>query len=267
VNSDVNASAAIAYSKLNLNNSIVNSDVNASAAIAYSKLNLSNSIVNADVNASAAIAYSKLNLSGSIVNADVNSSAAIAYSKLNLANSIVSSDIVNGTITSSDLSSTGGSEAVATGNIQASAITTAKIADDQVTAAKLAPGAVEFPLGGGGTPANNATNFLALFGSGQSATQGVMEATLPSAGTFGDFEVRTSATPAGGDTWVFTVLINGATTTPLIECTVNNASTNNRCTDADSITVNAGDTIVVRSVPSGGPAASTVHWVAGLSNP
>ena len=39
---------------------IVNADVSASAAIAYSKLNLSNSIVNADVNTSAAIDVSKL---------------------------------------------------------------------------------------------------------------------------------------------------------------------------------------------------------------
>jgi hypothetical protein len=39
---------------------IVNADVSASAAIAYSKLNLSTSILNADINASAAIALSKL---------------------------------------------------------------------------------------------------------------------------------------------------------------------------------------------------------------
>lgn len=68
--------------------SIVNADVNAAAAIAYSKLSLSNSIVNADVNSSAAIAYSKLNLSASIVNADIASGAAIANSKL--ANSTIS---------------------------------------------------------------------------------------------------------------------------------------------------------------------------------
>ena len=82
VNADIDAAAAIAYSKLNLSGSIVNADVNASAAIAYSKLNLSGSIVNADINASAAIAYSKLNLSTSIVNADINASAAIALYKL-----------------------------------------------------------------------------------------------------------------------------------------------------------------------------------------
>lgn len=64
--------------------SIVNADVNASAAIAYSKLNLGTSIVNADVNASAAIAYSKLTLTNSVVSADVASAAAIPASKLSL---------------------------------------------------------------------------------------------------------------------------------------------------------------------------------------
>jgi hypothetical protein len=74
------------------NEVIVNADVNPSAAIAYSKLNLADSIVNADVSASAAIAYSKLNISGlitsadiadgTIVNDDINASAAIALSKL-----------------------------------------------------------------------------------------------------------------------------------------------------------------------------------------
>lgn len=82
VNADISASAAIAYSKLNLATSIVNADISASAAIAYSKLNLATSIVNADINASAAIAYSKLNLTGLIVNADVGAAAAIALSKL-----------------------------------------------------------------------------------------------------------------------------------------------------------------------------------------
>jgi hypothetical protein len=81
-NAMVNASAAIAYSKLNLSASIVNADVAVGAAIAYSKLNLATSIVNADINASAAIAYSKLNLALSVVNADISTSAAIARSKI-----------------------------------------------------------------------------------------------------------------------------------------------------------------------------------------
>jgi hypothetical protein len=61
---------------------ITNNEVSASAAIAYSKLNLSNSIVNADISATAAIAYSKLALSNSILDADINSAAAITRSKL-----------------------------------------------------------------------------------------------------------------------------------------------------------------------------------------
>jgi len=92
-NAQINNSAAISYSKLNLAASLVNADVASGAAIAYSKLNLSSSIVNADVATGAAIAYSKLNLNNSIVNADVAAGAAIAYSKLSLSNSIVNADI------------------------------------------------------------------------------------------------------------------------------------------------------------------------------
>jgi hypothetical protein len=84
---------------------ITNTEVSASAAIAYSKLALSNSIVNADISASAAIAYSKLNLSGTIVNADISASAAIAYSKLNLTNSIVTADLTSGSVDETKLSS------------------------------------------------------------------------------------------------------------------------------------------------------------------
>lgn len=65
-----------------VDDSIVNSDINSSAAIAYSKLNLTGGVVNADVSNSAAIAYSKLALTGSIVNADVAVGAAIARTKI-----------------------------------------------------------------------------------------------------------------------------------------------------------------------------------------
>lgn len=95
VNADVNASAAIAYSKLNLSSSIVNADISNSAAIAYSKLALSGSIVNADISGSAAIEYTKLNLLLAIVDADIRANAAISYTKLNLASSIVNADISN----------------------------------------------------------------------------------------------------------------------------------------------------------------------------
>jgi len=93
VNADVNSSAAISQSKLNLD--ITNSEINASAAIALSKLStgalpsaitvassniVDGTIVNADVNASAAISQSKLALD--ITNSEVNASAAIAGTKI-----------------------------------------------------------------------------------------------------------------------------------------------------------------------------------------
>jgi len=63
---------------------IVNADVNASAAIAYSKLNLTNNIVNADINASAAIDASKL-ADGSVSNTElqyINSLTSNAQTQL-----------------------------------------------------------------------------------------------------------------------------------------------------------------------------------------
>lgn len=54
---------------------ILDADINGSAAIAYSKLNLTTSIVNGDISSSAAIAYSKLALTNSIVAGDISSSA------------------------------------------------------------------------------------------------------------------------------------------------------------------------------------------------
>jgi hypothetical protein len=87
VNADVNASAAIAASKIAgtaitaadtgtvtstmiANDTIVNADINTAAAIAYSKLNLNATITSADI------------VDGTIVNADINAAAAIALSKL-----------------------------------------------------------------------------------------------------------------------------------------------------------------------------------------
>lgn len=70
---------------------IVNADINASAAIAYSKLNLANSVVSADI------------VNGTIVDADINAAAAIAKTKLNLTGAITSADIADGTIVNADI--------------------------------------------------------------------------------------------------------------------------------------------------------------------
>ena len=89
VDADVNAAAAIAYSKLNLANSIVNADVSTSAAIAYSKLNLATSVVNADISASAAIVDTKL---ATISTASKVSNSATTATSANTASAIVARD-------------------------------------------------------------------------------------------------------------------------------------------------------------------------------
>ena len=129
VDADISSSAGIAYSKVNLSNSIVNGDISSSAGIAYSKLNLSNSIVNSDISASAGIAYSKINLSNSIVNSDISSSAGIAYSKLNLTNSIVSGDLTSGSVTGP--------------KIESNAVTTGKIADNTIQSNDIRDGDIQ----------------------------------------------------------------------------------------------------------------------------
>ena len=59
---------------------ITTTQIDAAAAIPYSKLSLTGGIVNADVSASAAIAYSKLALTGALVNADLTN-ATLTFSK------------------------------------------------------------------------------------------------------------------------------------------------------------------------------------------
>ena len=162
INSDINAAAAIAYSKLDLASSIVNADVNSSAAIDYSKLNLSDGIIDADVNSSAGITYSKLNLAGGIVDADVNGSAAIDYSKLSLTDDIVNADVnssaaiaysklnLNASITNADIVAAAGipyskltlTNSIQNGDIVANAITTSKVANGTVTTSKMADSAI-----------------------------------------------------------------------------------------------------------------------------
>ncbi|HVZ41507.1 MAG TPA: hypothetical protein VHI13_19655 [Candidatus Kapabacteria bacterium] len=74
---------------------IMDADVNPSAGIAYSKLNLANSIKSADIT------------DGTIINADVSPTAAIAYGKLALTNSIVAGDLTSGAVTLPKIASTG----------------------------------------------------------------------------------------------------------------------------------------------------------------
>jgi hypothetical protein len=87
VNADINASAAIAYSKLSLtgtitssdiaNDTIVNADINTAAAIAATKI-AGTAVTQADTGT----VTSTMIADGTIVNGDINASAAIAFSKI-----------------------------------------------------------------------------------------------------------------------------------------------------------------------------------------
>ena len=84
------ADGAVTSAKI-LDGTIVDADVNASAAIAYSKLALTGSITSSDI------------VDGTIVNGDISATAAIAKTKLDLGGTITSADLVDGTIVNSDI--------------------------------------------------------------------------------------------------------------------------------------------------------------------
>ena len=157
-NASISASAAVAYSKLNLTTSIQNSDISVTAAIAYSKLNLTGNIVNADINAAAAIAYSKLSLTNSIVNSDIASAAAIAFTKLAaLTASQVAVTTAGGVITtaatlSTTLGGTGQNLSASTGVLQVAAGT---VSAANVSLTTQVSGIL--PLTSGGTNGNTQT--------------------------------------------------------------------------------------------------------------
>jgi hypothetical protein len=111
------------------NGTIVNADVNASAAISYSKLNLGTSIVNADISPSASISYSKLNLAGSIATADFVASG-VTTNQLG-ASAVTTAKIADGSITTAKFAAA--PSGVSTTNINDSAVTAAKIANENWT--------------------------------------------------------------------------------------------------------------------------------------
>ena len=87
------ADSAVTSGKI-ADGTIVNADINAAAAIDYSKLALIGSITSSDI------------ANGTIVDADVSATAGIAYTKLSLGGAITSADLVDGTIVNSDISGT-----------------------------------------------------------------------------------------------------------------------------------------------------------------
>jgi hypothetical protein len=109
---------------------IVNADVNASAAIAATKI-AGTAVTQADTGT----VTSAMIANGAIVDVDINASAAIAYSKLNLNGTITSADIVNGTIVAAD---------IADGTITAAKLTADPFARANHTGTQLAATVSDF---------------------------------------------------------------------------------------------------------------------------
>lgn len=74
---------------------VTNAKVSASAAIAYSKLNLTGQIVNNDIGSSASIAYSKLNLAGSVnLVSDITGTLGVAHGGTGIATAFTLGSVV-----------------------------------------------------------------------------------------------------------------------------------------------------------------------------
>lgn len=105
VNADVSSSAAIAYSKLNLNGSIVNSDISASAAISISKLSastISGISLGNNLNNLTAGSYITYN-SGTTYNGSASRTIGVAGTTANTANTLVARD-ASGDFSAGDIS-------------------------------------------------------------------------------------------------------------------------------------------------------------------
>lgn len=105
VNADVNSSAAIDYSKLNLNGSIVDDDISASAAISISKLSASTiSGISLGSNLSDLTAGSYITYdSGSTYNGSTSKIIGVAGTTANTANTLVARD-ASGDFSAGDIS-------------------------------------------------------------------------------------------------------------------------------------------------------------------
>jgi hypothetical protein len=115
--------------------------------------------------------------------------------------------------------------------------------------------------GVGGNLTNNATTFVGPYlspGNGD-PTEANVAVKLVGSATFGSLHVEVGGAPGSGKTWTFTLRDN--TTDTSLSCAITGAATS--CTVASSVTIPAGDTIDLKSVPSGAPPAKPMGWVAG----
>jgi hypothetical protein len=82
---------------------------------------------------------------------------------------------------------------------------------------------------------------------------------MPVGGTLSKLNVIINNTPAGGDSWTFTVHIEGAPGATPVDCSI--ASGAFSCSDnTDSVTVTAGQKLSIKAMGSGDPADAEAIW-------
>jgi hypothetical protein len=130
------------------------------------------------------------------------------------------------------------------------------------------PAGVSQTLAGNTVGFNNsasATEYTSLIATGfdQNTTTTNGQATVGRSGTLSAIAVTLSGTPGAGKSYAFTVMVTpagGAQAASANTCTISDATTT--CTSSSSITVNAGDKINLRIVPTGTPSARAVNSLA-----
>jgi hypothetical protein len=79
------------------------------------------------------------------------------------------------------------------------------------------------------------------------------------AGTLSSFRASISAAPGSGNSWIFTVRVNGYSTT--LTCTITNGAPNTTCKDdVHSVTISASDLVSVSASPQSGPGSARISW-------
>lgn len=147
---------------------------------------------------------------------------------------------------------------------------TTPLADIGLLFTATTPG--ESAIFGSGSVSNSATNYLPF---GQSRTGGATEnlasVVIPTAGVLDKLYVELSGAPgtaASGKQYAFSVYINGAAVSPAITCTILDTATG--ASDlTHSVTVAAGDTLSLESIPTSTPTARatkfSMRWVPTIS--
>ena len=83
-----------------------------------------------------------------------------------------------------------------------------------------------------------------------------VESITPSAGTASNFRIKVDTTPTGAETWTFDLLLDGAATDLSIVISAGETTE----LDTSSVSVSAGQEIVIRSTPSGTPDLTSIQW-------